>query len=1173
MKYFNFTRIFGNNNATQAAAKASKKRKGRTLRIEELENREMLAVMFGTGGIYDDVALIPTPDSVNGGTAWVSPAHEVEIEAHVSKLKDEFSPHTFNEDQYKTLVGIFNDDLRGPDKNNPNDDLSFDGAITWEIVGGEYVVVGLDFTAGAVSHLVENFTTLDLSVFTNLNTLVLTEHNSGTGETTGVTNLKSLNISGTKIEELDVRNTQLDTFIAADCTELRDIKWDAAIESSLITLDISGCVELLEGNYAPDTLDLFGNLTRLMVADLDLGGLDISALTNLEYLDISGNTFLFSEYKTDGGLILPPGFPGSGSILKADGITLWAEDEYFEWRGQNHNVVSNIDLSKELQVPGTTITWYSVVGSIRQELEVGTDYTVSDRTFTFNFDSDKLPAGATVYGVLKNPNIPFDLRTDELTVVKKLDAPITWSADPIDANTVRLAWGAVEGATEGYMIEWREVSGNWNWSNRKDVNNGTTTVDIEGLSTDTTYEFRVFANAVPGRHLVSDTSSFGLVKTLAAGQSALGSPVLGDTVATRTTLKVTWEEVKDASGYTIEWSDDGGKTWTAPVSVGSSSTNGEVSYTITDLKAGTLYHFRVVATAATGQTDVVGSASTYGEKETAAPIPITPPTVTVSETTHNSIRINWTAPAPPQPGQTNNGVTGYRVELFAAGAATPISVHTASLSNTTLTHTFTGLSADTSYEVRVTAIGGGEYVESSPSLRVSAKTQIDPAMAMGTGIKIENVSLTTTTATLSVRIPGEATDADWYAVRYQVSEGNDDWETWGVPMRGDWLKGNTVHITITGLTAGTLYDFQVVKGTSGEIASLLRSNMAVSGDIEKLQKTLEKPAVDAAKPSKLRATTTISSSVTLTWNTPTPDAEYLIEVTNRSTGAPVAIFDLEGAEYKDGKIRITGNGVVINGLDQNTRYRFTVIALNKDGERSVDAKGRENSVSISATTKRYAAVSGLKATAGVDSITLTWRPHSHPETEGYVIEVKDSSGKEMLAVIRIDNNKTVSVKDKNGNDITNHSVSFINSTSIEIAGLGKTDGVRERYTFTVRAATDTPIAGTDKVVESRDRTIKVRTASYGKVGSVQAVVGAGFVSLQWRDSRAAETDYYEISSGENMMIVPDGATFAAVPREWFTTGRNILEIRAVVLSDEGKDEHGLGGTLIKSAVRTVTLKV
>ena len=99
-------------------------------------------------------------------------------------------------------TGLFNDNLTKwdlPKGGGTDTGYTFGGIVTWSEGNANKTVIGLDFTHSLIAngkpadHVnFSNFTTLDLSIFTSLKELTLAN-----GEKKGLTNLESLNVSGT----------------------------------------------------------------------------------------------------------------------------------------------------------------------------------------------------------------------------------------------------------------------------------------------------------------------------------------------------------------------------------------------------------------------------------------------------------------------------------------------------------------------------------------------------------------------------------------------------------------------------------------------------------------------------------------------------------------------------------------------------------------------------------------------------------------------------------------------------------------------------------------------------------------------------------------------------------------------------------------------------------------
>ena len=157
----------------------------------------------------------------------------------------------------------------------------FGGVVTWSKgkVGGVHVVEGLDFTKipkkDDESPVIDvsKFTTLDLSVFKNLETLNVSRlENLASLDVTGVTTLKVLNVSGTKL-------TGITELSGNGFAQLSDLD----ISSTKIT------------NVA--FLNSLTELRNLKIAELGLTDLNLDKLSYLKTLDIDGNKLTFGSLR------------------------------------------------------------------------------------------------------------------------------------------------------------------------------------------------------------------------------------------------------------------------------------------------------------------------------------------------------------------------------------------------------------------------------------------------------------------------------------------------------------------------------------------------------------------------------------------------------------------------------------------------------------------------------------------------------------------------------------------------------------------------------------------------------------------------------------------------------------------------------------------------------------
>jgi predicted phage tail protein len=177
--------------------------------------------------------------------------------------------------------------------------------------------------------------------------------------------------------------------------------------------------------------------------------------------------------------------------------------------------------------------------------------------------------------------------------------------------------------------------------------------------------------------------------------------------------------VPPLTDYSVQFSTDGGTTWTTATDAVSTAT----SATVTGLTNGTAYVFRVAAI------NGIGTGPYTAESSSVTPIAGTPPNAPTSlaATAGNAqLALSWTAPSAPG----TSAITGYSVEYTPSGG----SAQTVSTGSTATSYTLTGLTNGTAYTVRVagvSAVGTGTFTAASSSVTPSAAPPVTLHAAFG----------------------------------------------------------------------------------------------------------------------------------------------------------------------------------------------------------------------------------------------------------------------------------------------------------------------------------------------------------------------------------------------------------------------------------------------------------
>ncbi len=261
-----------------------------------------------------------------------------------------------------------------------------------------------------------------------------------------------------------------------------------------------------------------------------------------------------------------------------------------------------------------------------------------------------------------------------------------------------------------------------------------------------------------------------------------------------------------------------------------------------------------------------------------------PTSLTASNRGSTGFDVGWTAPT------TNLTITGYDVRYKVVSTAT---FSNAGHTGTTASFTFTGLTANTSYEVQVRALAGTETGTWSATLYTStlalnpigAPTSLTASNATSTGFQ---VSWTAPTSNLTIT---------GYDVRYRVAS--------ATTFSDAGHSGTTTSFTFTGLTANTAYVIQVrtVAGTDTSVwsAALNTSTLALN---------------PIGAPTSLTASNIGSTGLKVSWTAPTTNLTI--------TGYDVRYRVASATTFSDAGHTGTTTSFTFTGLTANTAYVIQV---------------------------------------------------------------------------------------------------------------------------------------------------------------------------------------------------------------------------------------------------------
>ena len=357
----------------------------------------------------------------------------------------------------------------------------------------------------------------------------------------------------------------------------------------------------------------------------------------------------------------------------------------------------------------------------------------------------------------------------------------------VTSTSVTIYWTKVSSALS-YEIQ-RSTDAK-SWSTIATVVKTTEYTDSKSLTTGKSYAYRVRAKRLLG---YTDYSAYVVGKPVPAQVTGLKV-----SAANNTQVKLAWNKVSGISGYTVQYYT-GGK-WKSLKHV---TTN---SYTVSGLKLGTNYHFRVAAYKTVSGKKVYGAVSNYIK---ANPVLAAPSKVVLTGVSASALQIQWA-------GVT--GAKGYEVYVHEvkkwldAGA--------------TKGRTIKGLEAGKTYNFTVRAYAGTTKGKSSATYSFGTK----PAAPQN--VEIKDVTDSTITFTWS-----PSTGAIAYQPAYRVAGG-----TW---KNLSTTAGTTA--TVTGLTSRTNYEVRVrAYLTNSNVQNIIANAISAWSSVAKAATGLGAPVATAA---------------------------------------------------------------------------------------------------------------------------------------------------------------------------------------------------------------------------------------------------------------------------------------------------------------------------------------
>jgi len=387
---------------------------------------------------------------------------------------------------------------------------------------------------------------------------------------------------------------------------------------------------------------------------------------------------------------------------------------------------SSIVVTWELPVSGAPITSYVV----ERETTVGGgwislgDTGSTDRTYT-----DTGLSGDTVYNyriraVNATGTGPVSSEASATTEAPYAPgAPTSLSATATTTSQIGLSWTtpASDGgaAISGYKIERESPLNNGFATIVADTGSTATTYYNTGLTSNTPYNYRVFAINSVGASLTSNEDIATTTKAAPTITTTAASTVT-DTTATLNGNLTSIGDFSDADLF-FEYRDKdlgGAYTTTATQAV---SASGTFSQAITSLTASTTYEFKAnVQWEDSGTQELEGSLTEFTTNSTST----APTSLSATAASDTQINLSWTAPT----SDGGSSITGYSIERESPTGA-GFSMLVTDTASTDTTYSDTGLTAETQYNYRIAAINA--VGTSASSTAAAATTEETPSVGDG----------------------------------------------------------------------------------------------------------------------------------------------------------------------------------------------------------------------------------------------------------------------------------------------------------------------------------------------------------------------------------------------------------------------------------------------------------
>gem|GEM_PF-989756 len=621
--------------------------------------------------------------------------------------------------------------------------------------------------------------------------------------------------------------------------------------------------------------------------------------TSFSLTGLSGGTTYYYRVRTDNGwgpstnsgtqsALTIPSSPGMSAADQLTATTFRAN-----WQASTGATSYRLDVS-------TSSAFSTMVSGYSNLTVSGTNAVVSDLTANTTYYYRVRAINAT--GVSANST-----NSSALTAP---NTPTAAEASSVSSTSFAANWLTVSGASS-YRLDVSRYSDfstlESGWADVTITGGTTSTKAVTGLLSSTTYYYRV--RAVNSASTVSTNSNSETVLTTPSATTASTA-----TSVRSTSLYANWSAVTGATSYELDVSTS--TTFSPPI-VSSMTGIAGTTQLVGGLSANQTYYFRVRAVNGGGE-----SANSNTITVTTCPVPPVISTSTAVSTT--SFTANWASVA---------GATAYKLDISTASSFSTRLTGYDNLNVTSTSQAVSGLSAGTTYYVRVRAVVSAGTTDDTSTPGITKTLTIAPTSSLASGY----------TSTSFYANWSSVTGAESYQLDVSTSSSF---------AAGTFVTGyenRTVSATnqnVTPLNTSATYYYRV----RGYNSSGSSANSATQSAL-----TL------TASPAVSAASGLTSNSFTANWSSVTGASSYRLDVATTSafTAGTFILTD----------VSVTGTSHSVTTLTANTSYYYRVRGINATGPSANSATQTVKTLTVAPTASAATGITSTGFTANWGAVT------------------------------------------------------------------------------------------------------------------------------------------------------------------------------------------------------------